>query len=156
MYNPIYICIAFGEYFINHDIRFSRHGTPIMKIMIVLVSLRYCAGATYDSIQDIIGTNPRVVYCLRDKFINAVLRCPSLKIEFPQSIDYIIVGFVLKSSDGIMNRCISDKGSREKWSKLQSTRILIETLWILWFNLSGSMWSWAPFYLFWSYWTCVH
>ena len=92
--------------YIGHDIRFSRHGTPITKVMIVLAGLRYCAGATYDSIQDIIGTNPRVVYCLRDKFINAVLQCPSLKIELPQSTDHIMDGFASKSSEGIMNRCI--------------------------------------------------
>ena len=92
--------------YIDHDMSFSRAGTPITKVMIVLAGVRYMAGARYDSLQDIIGTNPRTIYKLRDKFVDAVLSCPELRIEYPTDLGIVMEGFTAKSRDGILNKCI--------------------------------------------------
>ena len=85
---------------------FLRAGTPITKVMIVLAGARYMAGARYDSLQDIIGTNPRTIYKLRDKFVDAVLACPELRIQYPTDLGIVMEGFTAKSRDGIFNKCI--------------------------------------------------
>jgi hypothetical protein len=88
----------------------KRHNdAPIYPEIFVGVGIRYLAGGSYDDIMNTYGLSKSGFYYARNRFINAVLRCPSLDIKLPtqaEEWEKIRKGFLSKSSYNVITGCL--------------------------------------------------
>jgi hypothetical protein len=86
-----------------------RSDAPIYPEIVVGVGIRCLAGGSYDDIMNTYGLSKSGFYYARNRFINAVLRSPSLDIKPPtqaEEWEKIRKGFSAKSSYKVITSCL--------------------------------------------------
>ena len=76
--------------------------------LMVSATIRLLAGGSYLDIYETHGVTYSYLYRLRDKVLEAILKCPSLKIRFPEEQskrDEIRVGFMQASNQNLLHKC---------------------------------------------------
>jgi len=87
--------------FINRMESTSRSIEGISNVMVVAYGLRYLAGEKLRSLECDFGIGKLSAYVAKDIFIDAVLQCPDLGIEFPttnEEFPTIAKGFESKAT----------------------------------------------------------
>ena len=82
-----------------------------MEIM-VSATIRMLAGGSYLDIYETHGLTYSYLYRIRDKIIDAILRCDEIKIKFPteqEKLDEIRVGFMQSSNCNLLHKCLGVK-----------------------------------------------
>ena len=100
----------------------SRSMEAISNVMVVACGVRYLAGEKLRSLESDLGISKSSAYVAKDKFIDAVLQCPDLNIEFPtttEELRHIAKGFEAKATAAIFQGCV---GAIDGFFNLQSNR----------------------------------
>jgi hypothetical protein len=83
-------------------------GGAIIPEICLYCTLRYLAGGSYLDITDVAGISQASFYRLVWKTVTAIVKCPSLRIRFPQTPEEAvtaIVGFSSISTDNAIHNC---------------------------------------------------
>ena len=95
--------------YMNRDLKKSRSNHPISKMIIMACGVRYLAGEKLRSLESDLQISKSTSYEIREVFIDAVLNCPDLAINFPRTtaeLSYVANGFAAKASEEIFKGCI--------------------------------------------------
>ncbi len=68
-------------------LRSSKKNGPIQLELVIAMSLRWLTGGQWQDIKKVYGVSKGHFCYLRSKFMNAVVRCPTLEIWLPDSSD---------------------------------------------------------------------
>ena len=95
--------------FLNRMESKSRSMEAISNVTVVACGVRYLAGEKLRSLESDLGISKSSAYVAKDKFIDAVLQCPDLDIQFPTTTDElssIARGFEAKATASIFQGCV--------------------------------------------------
>ena len=95
--------------FLNRMESKSRSMEAISNVMVVACGVRYLAGEKLRSLESDLGISKSSAYVAKDKFIDTVLQCPDLNIEFPtttEELRHIAKGFEAKATASIFQGCV--------------------------------------------------
>ena len=95
--------------YIKRDLSRSRASEPISNLLVVALGLRYLTGEKIRSLESDFQISNSTCYEVREIFIEAVLACPQLSINFPssgQELSSIANGFAQKASEPIFKGCV--------------------------------------------------
>lgn len=106
--------------YIKRDLSQSRNSEPISNLLIVALGLRYLSGEKIRSLESDFQISKSTCYEVREIFIEAVLTCPQLSINFPsscQELSSIANGFAEKAFEPIFKGCIGAIDGFSPWHK---------------------------------------
>jgi hypothetical protein len=87
----------------------SFRGGAIIPELCLYCTLRYLAGGSYLDVSDVAGISQASFYRVVWKTITAIVKCPALRICFPQTEEEVtaaVAGFASVSTEGAIKNCV--------------------------------------------------